>query len=579
MPIQQLTVNSVQPTIQNLEQLIQHIPETESDILTLQPRLQSALSLLINQKKSERYTQRFALIKAPESKLFFSLLTEKIQSTLQPNQTCFAYHFNDNKITLNQTHNKQDNFSATSNCLYSIWLESETLLGGVRQPDDNNITLFPGLVHKANGGILILSLRALLTQPLLWHRLKHMVTEKRYDWFSSDESNPLPISIPPIPLDLRVILVGDRISLADLQEYDPEFYELALYGEFESTLSIQTDKQISLWCQYIRFLAAKNDLPHVENTAFAELIKAGVRNTEDQSLLPLSPDWLTALLAQAAQYCQKNVIDADSIKTALSQKFWRESYLIDRFKAEFANNQVMINTQGQIVGQINGLSVIEYPGYPRTIGEPTRLSCLIHFGDGDLVDIDRKTELAGNIHAKGMMIMQSFIAAEFSITHQLPFSASLVFEQSYSEIDGDSASLAGLCAMISALSAQPIDQQLAVTGSIDQFGRVQPIGGVNEKIEGFFDICQQQGLTGQQGVIIPSANQNHLSLNDNVIQAIANQQFSIWTVDNIAEALYLLTGIPYKDDSPINLYKLIQTRISSAMMQDKQTSWFRKWLK
>ncbi|MDQ2195089.1 S16 family serine protease, partial [Vibrio sp. A14(2019)] len=169
---------------------------------------------------------------------------------------------------------------------------------------------------------------------------------------------------------------------------------------------------------------------------------------------------------------------------------------------------------------INGLSVLEYPGHPRAFGEPARISCVAHIGDGEFVDVERKAELGGNLHAKGMMIMQAFLNAELELDQPMPLSASIVFEQSYGEVDGDSASLAELCALISALSQQPINQQIAVTGSVDQFGHVQPIGGVNEKIEGFFEVCQRRGLTGTQGVILPSTNVRHLCLHPSVIDAV-----------------------------------------------------------
>lgn len=565
------------PDVQNIFTLLQN-SNCVADLFTLQPRMRSALSLLCPTQR-QHFHPKFMLLKAPESELLFSLLQKNISSLLPLNNTGYAYHINEKNITLSVAQSQQDNFVATNNCLSASWVDNVSLFGCVRQPEDNCLKLQSGLVHHANGGILILGLRTLLSQPTLWGRLKQMVINGEYQWFSTDDSNPLPMTIPSMPLDLRLVLVGDRLSLAELQDFEPEFYDNAIYAEFEDDVVIKSESDIQQWVAWIKYFAQHQNLPDIDNTAFAELIKAGVKFTEDQLVLPLSLDWLNTQLINAAQFA-KPIIDAEVIRLASAQKNWRESYLVERFREPIINNQIVINTQDQVIGQINALTVIEYPGYPNSIGEPTRLSCLIHYGDGEFVDIERKNDLAGSIHSKSMMIMQAFITAEFAITHQLPFSASLVFEQSYNEIDGDSASLAGLCVLISALSQQPIDQQLAVTGSVDQFGHVQAVGGINEKIEGFFDICQHQGLTGQQGVIIPASNQRHLCLKEEVIMAIKNQQFSIWAIDHVADALYLLTGIAYKDENPVNLYKLIQSRIQTLMNYDRRPiGWFSKWRK
>ncbi|NVO98988.1 Lon protease family protein, partial [Photobacterium damselae subsp. damselae] len=212
-------------------------------------------------------------------------------------------------------------------------------------------------------------------------------------------------------------------------------------------------------------------------------------------------------------------------------------------------------------GQVNGLTVVEMPGHPMSYGEPARISCVVHFGDGDISDVERKVELGGNIHAKGMMIMQAFLSTALNLDQALPFSASIVFEQSYSEVDGDSASLAELCALVSALSVQPINQEIAVTGAVDQFGRVQAVGGVNEKIEGFYKVCVHRGLTGNQGVILPKTNLSSLCLNDEVIEAIKSGQFHIWTVENVDEAIPRLMGQTFRgkeDDTDTILAKIAE---------------------
>ena len=583
MAIKQLNSQEVQPDINyilnNNDIKTDLFSEGLTNVLSWQPRVAAAVSLLCKNSNTH-YRSRFMLLKASESELFFDLLKQSVKPSLTATTLGYSYYFSENKITLTQAKSKQDNFAVQDDCLTATVVDIEKLFGCVRQPENSPIKLQAGLVHQANGGVLILGLRSLLAQPHVWSKLKQMVMSQTFEWFSADDSHPLPLSIPAMPLDLRIILVGDRLSLAELQEFEPEFYSSSIYAEFESELKVTESRQINDWMNYLQFISRQLALPKIEKTAFAKIYKHATRYTGDQYYLPLSIEWIQSLLLNSSYFVQNENIDTLAVSKALEQQTWRENYLTERFHDEFFTNQIMIDTKSQVVGQINGLSVIEYPGYPKAIGEPTRLSCLVHFGDGELIDIERKTDLAGNIHSKGMMIMQAFVMSEFAINHQLPFSTSLVFEQSYSEIDGDSASLAGLCALISALSNQPIDQQLAVTGSVDQFGHVQSIGGVNEKIEGFFAVCQHQGLTGQQGVIIPASNQRHLSLSDEVIEAINNDKFSIWAVEHVAEALYLLTGIPFKDENKISLYKLIHARMQSMLVQDrKHDGWLSRWKK
>lgn len=350
--------------------------------------------------------------------------------------------------------------------------------------------------------MLILSLRTLLTQPLLWMRLKQCVTTGRFQWFAPDESRPLPQSIPDMPLQLKILLVSDREGLADFQEMEPELYESALYGEFEVDMPLVDSDDMQRWCALVSTLAAKQQLPAITPDAWPSLVRCAVRYSGDQNLLPLNPVVLGRMLREAALYADPH-LNADALRQAQEARLWRESYLSERMHDEIEVGQLLIDTEGAAIGQINGLSVLEYPGHPLLFGEPSRISCVVYQGDGEFTDVERKAELGGNLHAKGMMIMQAFLISELELDQQLPFSASLVFEQSYGEVDGDSASLAELCALISALAMVPINQQIAVTGSVDQFGHVQPIGGVNEKIEGFFEACQRRELTGKQGLSSP----------------------------------------------------------------------------
>ncbi|ELW9442840.1 Lon protease family protein [Pluralibacter gergoviae] len=550
----------------------------ESDSLAgdLQPRLHYALEQLF-------YPQSIAdllLIKAPEEPDYLNLLSGYVDKLRQPGASLsgVSYLTDGERIEMRPAQQPSDNFASSGPVVQADWVEPEQLFGCLRQ-FNGKITLEPGLVHRANGGVLILSLRALLAQPLMLMRLKSILTRGRFDWLSWDESRPLPVSVPSMPLSFKLILLGDRDALADFQEMEPELAEGALYSEYEDNLQVVDEDDLKHWCQWVWQTARALSLPGPDADAWLPLIQEAARYTGDQQTLPLSPLWLGRQLREAAAFCEGERFSAEQLLTMLAQRQWREGYLAERMQDEILLDQILIETDGEQIGQINALSVIEFPGHPRAFGEPSRISCVVHFGDGEFMDIERKAELGGNIHAKGMMIMQAFLMAELGLDQQLPFSASLTFEQSYSEVDGDSASMAELCVLVSALAQVPINQSLAITGSVDQFGRTQPVGGLNEKIEGFFAICQQRGLTGKQGVIIPAANVRHLSLSQEVQQAVEAGEFSLWAIDDVADALQLLTGLAWDGEGQTTLLQTIQERIAQANQQeDRHRPWALRWL-
>lgn len=516
------------------------------------------------------------LLKAEESSDYLALIANVVENLCPAQAETYGSHYtiDGDKIEIRTATHPEDNFAAQQACGFQEWIEAEQLFGCVRFYHDR-INLQPGLLHRINGGTLILTARAILAQPLLWLRLKQIIMEGQYHWQSPDERRPLPVSIPSMPMNIRLVLVGDRESLGDLHDIEPALRDLAIYGEYESDMPLIDAEDMSRWCSYINTLCTLNHLPALTSDAWPELITLAVRYSGDQGSLPLCPEWLTNQLKHIAIYAQHENISAQTIIDAIAARRWRESYLHDRMQDEIELGQILIETDGEVIGQVNGLSVLEYPGHPVPFGEPARISCVVHPGDGEFTDVDRKAELAGNLHAKGMMIMQAFLIAELELEQQLPFSASLVFEQSYSEVDGDSASLAELCALISALSQQPITQQIAVTGSVDQFGRVQPIGGVNEKIEGFFEVCQRRDLTGHQGVIIPSSNLRHLCLRPDVVDAVREGKFHIFPVDSAPEAITLLTRVPYDDEQQPNLLGLIKERIAQFSPPERRRfPWF-----
>ncbi|MDU2938246.1 MAG: Lon protease family protein [Enterobacteriaceae bacterium] len=511
----------------------------------------------------------FMLVKAPEETEYLHLLAATARELCPPEEqlTGVRYQIDRHHITMQPAQSQEDNFAGTGKIICADWVEAEQLFGCVRQ-FNGDVSLHPGLVHQANGGVLMVSLRTLLAQPLLWMRLKMIVALQRFDWVAFDESRPLPVSVPSMPLSLKVILVGERDSLADFQEMEPELSANAIYSEFEDNFQVADADDMQRWCRWIYQVADYYQLPKPAADAWPIFVREAVRYTGDQDTLPLCPLWIARQLREAAAFTEASTFTAEQLQVMLTQREWREGFLAERIQDEILLEQILIETEGEQVGQINALSVVEFPGHPRAFGEPSRISCVVHVGDGEFTDIERKAELGGNIHAKGMMIMQAFLMTELELDQQIPFSASLTFEQSYSEVDGDSASLAELCALISALACAPINQSIAITGSVDQFGRVQPVGGLNEKIEGFFTICQQRGLTGSQGVIIPAANVRHLSLTQALLQAVEAEQFFIWAVDDVTDALPLLTRLVWDGEGQTTLLQTIQERIAQANQPD-----------
>lgn len=551
--------------------------ESELSLGDTQPRLQYALEQLLHPSASSR----FLLAKAPEEPEYLALIAAAARE-LQPASSPVVgveYSVAGRTVSVKPATSAQANFAGQSDVVIADWVEAEQLFGCLRQ-FNNEITLEPGLVHQANGGVLVVSLRTLLSQPLLWMRLKSIVTRQRFDWVSFDESRPLPVSVPAMPLTLKVILVGERESLADFQEMEPDLAAQSIYSEYEENIQITDIDALATWRQWVILSAEQAGLPIPAEDAWPVLIRAAARYTDDQETLPLCPLWLARQLREVSAFTEESTFDAEQLRTMLSQREWREGYLPERMLDEILLEQILIETEGERVGQINALSVVEFPGHPRPYGEPSRISCVVHIGDGEFHDIERKAELGGNIHAKGMMIMQSFLMAELELEQQMPFSASLTFEQSYSEVDGDSASMAELCALISALADVPLHQHIAITGSVDQFGRAQPVGGLNEKIEGFFAICQHRGLTGKQGVIVPAANVRHLCLHQELLDAVQAEQFSIWAIDDVTDALPLLTDLVWDGEGQTTLIQTIQERIAQATQQEARHRypWPLRWL-
>ncbi|EOU3285812.1 S16 family serine protease [Vibrio harveyi] len=432
-------------------------------------------------------------------------------------------------------------------------LDAKELFDRYSVNQDGQTTFESGLLSKADGGYLVVPANLVLANAARWPNIKAAVQGGSFAPINLTPNRIASSPFAPQDYDVKLIITGDRNQLAEIEYVDEDFSTgLTMYTEVEEDIHL-SQENLSKYVGLVNWICHEYQHPALSNEAFRRLILAGMRYTEDQHYLPLGVLWHNQLLGLAGQYSNSSSIEFDDIDRAIDDKYYRESYLPQRAVDDILDGQVIIETTGEQVGQINGLTVIDMAGHPVSYGEPARISCVIHFGDGDISDVERKAELGGNLHAKGMMIMQAFVSSALNLDEPLPYSASIVFEQSYSEVDGDSASLAELCCLVSALSESPVKQQIAVTGAVDQFGRVQAVGGLNEKIEGFYQVCKHQGFTGEQGVIMPKSNLKHLALHKDVIESIKNGEFHIWSVSTVDEAIPILMSKPFRgeDDSII----------------------------
>ncbi|KQA19861.1 S16 family serine protease [Vibrio metoecus] len=521
---------SVTPQFEQFNKVLENYPNlAPNSLIEIQPRLASAFDQFFHLDGFSR----ILLINAPDNSIYRSYFKNAL---------------------LNESHDVPVVTTET--------LDISDILGQIKIEHGGITQQVAGCLERANGGFLIVSANLILANARAWPTLKAAVLGEPVSPINCDPRSPTPISQTQ-SYDVKLIVVGDRTQLGDIDFLDADIHSgLCLFSELEMDLKID-EESIEYYLGYLLWLCAQYGLPPLEVSAIKSLMTAGARFTEDQYYAPLCLMWHRALLEEARLESQNQRIEAEHIETALDKRYLRESYLPERALDDILDGQVIIETQGEQVGQVNGLTVIEVAGHPLAYGEPARISCVIHFGDGDIADVERKVELGGNLHAKGMMIMQAFVSSALNLDGPLPFSASIVFEQSYSEVDGDSASLAELCSLVSALSEYPIDQQIAVTGAVDQFGRVQAVGGLNEKIEGFYQVCCHQGLTGEQGVILPSSNLKNLSLHKSVVESIKNGEFNIWPVSTVDEVIPLLMGKPFRGEDEDSVIAKIAERIDN----------------
>ena len=406
-----------------------------------------------------------------------------------------------------------------------------------------------GALHRASGGYLILDARKLLTRPMAWDALKRALFagEMRIQPPAQAMGLLSTVSLDPepIPLDVKVVIVGERMIDYLLSQHDPEFARLfKVAADFDEEIPRNETNDL-LYARLVKSLTEGEELRPLDRGGVARALEFSARAAGDAERFSMDIERLADLLREADHLAGKAgrpVVDAAAVSEAADAQVYRLDRVRERLQEQIERGTVQIDTDGARVGQINGLSVMGLGGF--AFGKPSRITARIRLGKGEVVDIERQVDLGGPLHSKGVLILSGYLSAHYASDRPLSLSASLVFEQSYGGVDGDSASSTELYALLSAIAEVPIDQSLAVTGSVNQYGEVQAIGGVNEKIEGFFDLCAARGLTGRQGVLIPASNVKHLMLHRRVVEAAEQGQFRIFAVGTIDQGMEILTGQP-----------------------------------
>lgn len=406
----------------------------------------------------------------------------------------------------------------------------------------------PGALHRANGGYLLVDARRLLLSPFAWEALKRAIKAREIRIEQPTEVSGLvstqTLDPEPIPLDVKVVLFGDRELYYLLSAHDPDFPRLfKVQADFDDTIKRSSEND-NAYARLIASVVKEHGLKPVDAAGVARIIDEGARLAEDREKLSIELGRISDIVREAdywSSQAKRKVTGRQDVSRAIEEQIQRSDRLRDRAQEAINRDIVLVDTDGSQVGQINGLSVIQLGSF--AFGRPSRITARVRLGSGRVTDIEREAKLGGPLHSKGVMILWGFLAGRYALEVPLALAATLVFEQSYGGVDGDSASSTELYALLSALAEVPIKQSFAVTGSVNQQGEVQAIGGVNEKIEGFFDICRARGLNEEQGVLIPKSNVQHLMLREDVVEAVKNGQFAIYAVGTIDEGIEILTGV------------------------------------
>lgn len=424
-------------------------------------------------------------------------------------------------------------------------IERELVMGAMV----TNFTLIQeGSISKANGGYLVVEALDVLRFPFVWDTLKKVLengehrVEDMYQQFGY--TSGVGLKPQPIDIDLKVIFIGPGQIYHLLYNYDPDFKKLfKIKADFDSTVEAE-DKSVLEYACTIKTICENEGIHDLDKSGIARIMEYSTRLAGDQEKLSVHFGKISQTLIEADHWATidgSKLVKDEHIEKALQKKILRSNMVEDKIQEMIIKGTFMIDTDGSVIGQINGLAVYNMGDY--AFGKPSRITCETFMGNEGIVNIERRVKLSGNIHDKGVLILNGFLGRKFAQNKPLSLSASIVFEQSYEMIDGDSASAAELITLLSSLAEIPIKQNFAITGSVNQKGMIQPIGGVNEKIEGFFDICIAKGLTGDQGVVIPHQNVKNLMLKKEIIEAVKNKKFHIYPIKTIDDGIEILTGI------------------------------------
>jgi predicted ATP-dependent protease len=433
-----------------------------------------------------------------------------------------------------------------------------------------------GAIHLANGGFLILQLPELLADPRSWIRLKQSLKTGAVRPEEVGEQlgmTVIGLAPMPVPLALKVILVGPPLLYALLDAFDPDFDALfKVRAQFEPD-SDTNSQSIATYAAFVQVNAERAGLKPFESSAVEELIRFGSRLAGRQDRLSTRLGLVADLCAEANQFAidaGAGQVTAGHVAAAAAARDRRAGLVPDRIRKLIAERTLHVETKGRVVGQVNGLAVFVTGDH--SFGLPMRITCRTGAGQQGVVDIERETERSGSIHTKGVLVLNGYLTGTFGRERSLAFNASLTFEQSYDEVEGDSASSAELYSILTSLADVPVRQDVAVTGSVDQFGNIQAVGGVTEKVEGFFDVCREIGLTGTEGVVLPASNVRNLVLRNDVIEAVERGEFHLWAVEHVEEGLEILTGLPARSQPGQVLGSSVFERVEAALDQMRKAA-------
>ncbi len=423
----------------------------------------------------------------------------------------------------------------------------------------DHMSISAGSLHKARGGYLVLRAIDLLRNPFLWDAFKKVLMHKKIHMpLHPLEDTLMPlvgISPEPLPAEFKVVLIGDPYLYYLLYNYDPEFGRLfKIKADFDPVVDIG-EELIDSFPRILRKIVEEEGLKHLSTDALSELFKYGVELAGSRKKFSMVIGHLVDVVREAQSFAkEKEFIEGQHIKKAIKEKLFRSNLLEEKIRKAIGEGKLILRIEGEEIGQVNGLSVLDLGDY--SFGKPSRITASVYVGERGIVNIEREVELSGPIHSKGVLILSGYLGRKYGREIPLHLSCTLTFEQSYDEVEGDSASMAELIAILSALSEVPLKQYIAITGSVDQLGNAQPVGGIKEKVEGFYRVCKMFGLKGIEGVIVPKRNYDNLLLDDEVLDAVERGEFHIYTVDTVDDALEILTGM-----SAEKFHKLVMKKL------------------